>query len=92
MRKGKGLSHEALVFIHEMKKQVVKANQCGPGRPGGPKSVSGIARACGTAPPNVCLYLKEMREPTFWLVVRIANHLGIDLGMLQKNCAREKEK
>lgn len=75
------LTREGKLFIAAMREKIVMSRGGGK-KLSGPLSIASVARACGVAPTNICLYLKGKREPTYWLAVRIAKYLAIDSGEL----------
>lgn len=47
-------------------------------------SQSELSRMSGISPPMVSMYFKGIRKPSFYVVVQLANALGIRLGSFQK--------
>lgn len=47
-------------------------------------SLSEIARRCRMSPPALSLILRGKREPSFYVAIRLANYLKIDLSLVQK--------
>lgn len=79
---------ESLLFVEEMRKKMV-LNSHGGGRgrwiKRGPwNCLASVARHCGSSPASMSLYLSKKREPTFWLAIRIANYLDIDLKQFKR--------
>lgn len=83
---------ESDVFVEEMKRRIKpeKYGGAGTGIRGNKYCLTQTGKACGTSAVPIHLYIEKKRNPSLCMAIRIANHLGIDLGKVQKKCRRLK--